>query len=421
MFKYAVKYVMYVDESIGFEKMLALSMDGPNVNWAVYRELSADIENRYGKKLLNIGSCGLHTVHNAFKAGVQDLKVDRVLKSVHTLLYDTPARREEFVKYAYSDNDDVKFPLPFCSHRWLENVSVCDRAMHMYIPISKYVKSVVEKKSKNPKTQSFETVSTWVQDKLALVKMHVFNYIACPMEKFLTLYQTDRPMVMFITEDLEEMIRTLMVRYVKPEVMKGANTPLKLMKVSHADVGQQVSGRSVDLGFAAQRELVELKKRKSVSEGEYLQFKLMCRDAYVTIVTRLLDKSPITCSLMRGLRCLDPVRIAKYEMSALFRGVLNHLVDAGRLSLSDCDTALSQYKQFNMDSGLEQLMLNFDKKNDRADGFYDTMKDEDKYSKLWAVVEQLLLLSHGNAQVERGFSVNKDVSTENLSEHRKLE
>ena len=38
-----------------------------------------------------------------------------------------------------------------------------------------------------------------------------------------------------------------------------------------------------------------------------------------------------------------------------------------------------------------------------------------KYSSLWPVVEQLLLLSHGQATVERGFSVNKEVTADNLS------
>ena len=46
---------------------------------------------------------------------------------------------------------------------------------------------------------------------------------------------------------------------------------------------------------------------------------------------------------------------------------------------------------------------------------YSTLADRKEFSELWAVVQILLLLSHGQATVERGFSVNKNVTTENLS------
>lgn len=44
-------------------------MDGPNVNFKLFDTLSRDLEEDTGCKLLNIGSCGLHIMHNAFKAG----------------------------------------------------------------------------------------------------------------------------------------------------------------------------------------------------------------------------------------------------------------------------------------------------------------------------------------------------------------
>jgi hypothetical protein len=46
--------------------------------------------------------------------------------------------------------------------------------------------------------------------------------------------------------------------------------------------------------------------------------------------------------------------------------------------------------------------------------FYKFMAKNPKYSKLWMlVVKQILLLSHGQATVERGFSINKEVVVEN--------
>ena len=44
------------------------------------------------------------------------------------------------------------------------------------------------------------------------------------------------------------------------------------------------------------------------------------------------------------------------------------------------------------------------------------MADSTSTHKLWSCVKQLLLLSHGQASVERGFSVNKQIRTDNLAE-----
>ena len=44
-------------------------MGGPSVNWKFYEKLieSREISGLIG--LINIGSCGLHVVHGAFKSG----------------------------------------------------------------------------------------------------------------------------------------------------------------------------------------------------------------------------------------------------------------------------------------------------------------------------------------------------------------
>ena len=44
------------------------------------------------------------------------------------------------------------------------------------------------------------------------------------------------------------------------------------------------------------------------------------------------------------------------------------------------------------------------------------MGNRSEFPNLWSVIKLLLLLSHGQASVERGFSVNKEVSVEHLAE-----
>ena len=97
------------------EKLAQLSMDGPNVNWKVFRLMQKDVEKQAGKKLLNIGSCGLHVIHNSFRDGCSaaEWDVETFLSSVRWLFKDSPARREDYTSVTGS----TSFPLDFCRHR----------------------------------------------------------------------------------------------------------------------------------------------------------------------------------------------------------------------------------------------------------------------------------------------------------------
>ena len=47
---------------------------------------------------------------------------------------------------------------------------------------------------------------------------------------------------------------------------------------------------------------------------------------------------------------------------------------------------------------------------------HETMAGKDMYSKLWNVVRMLLVLSHGQTAVERGFSINKQAEEVHLQD-----
>ena len=50
--------------------LLQVGMDGPNVNLKFERDLSTQISDQYGVSYINLGSCGLHQTHNAFRKGI---------------------------------------------------------------------------------------------------------------------------------------------------------------------------------------------------------------------------------------------------------------------------------------------------------------------------------------------------------------
>ena len=65
----------------------------------------------------------------------------------------------------------------------------------------------------------------------------------------------------------------------------------------------------------------------------------------------------------------------------------------------------------------KDAFLNFNQKKDATGSFFaDLMSENVKYKNCWTVFMMIFTLSHGQASVERGFSVNKELLVKNLIE-----
>lgn len=111
-----------LESGLSVKDIIQVTMDGPNVNWKFFEDLQKKVANDYGNTLINIGSCGLHVVHNSFKRGMEATgwQVSSFLSSFHYLFKNAPARKEDLV----STSGSTLMPLKFVNHRWLENVPV---------------------------------------------------------------------------------------------------------------------------------------------------------------------------------------------------------------------------------------------------------------------------------------------------------
>ncbi|GBN22583.1 hypothetical protein AVEN_56254-1 [Araneus ventricosus] len=137
--------------TLGAKNLLQLSMDGPNVNLKVLDMMMEEMKNNFNASLLNVGTCGLHVIHNAFRAGCSAAfpEVEEAASAVYWLFKDSPARREDFA----SVNPDVKFPLKFCKHRWVENENVLVRLIRNFAGYQKLYKRNLKKSPSSAKQQ----------------------------------------------------------------------------------------------------------------------------------------------------------------------------------------------------------------------------------------------------------------------------
>lgn len=101
---------------LGHRRLLQLSMDGPTVNKSLAKMVQEEVAKNSTAAPLDIGTCGLHTLNNAFLAGCTASKWDLegLLSSAYYLFKDSPARRDDFKSVSKAS----LFPLKFCRHRY---------------------------------------------------------------------------------------------------------------------------------------------------------------------------------------------------------------------------------------------------------------------------------------------------------------
>ena len=399
------------------EKMIQLSMDGPHVNWLILSRMQNEREEAEHSPLEDAGSCGLHIVSGAFQSGVKDADwgLEKVLRGMWKLLDKSPARRGEYLKVCKMS--PPSFPQKFCVTRWVENEPVATRAIELWSTMVELIKTIlllpVSKRPKN--NQSFDTLVAAHRDSCMLVKLHIFRDIASILSVFFTSFQSDAPLMPFLADELEELFRKFMKFFLLKNVVSEADTPYKLIKLDINDSNKQKPLSHVKLPTSAQALLVELpnQQQEAIKKGFIKLLKKM--------LLKLQERSPLKYILVRSASCLSPMNMAKAgeKCCTKFGQMVNLLHKHKRISGKHADAAKDQFELF-IDTEVK-LNINkfrkFDHTSQRLDKFLGTyMIAEPKYKDLWQLCIFVFVLSHGQAQTERGFNVNKDTEVENLQE-----
>ena len=87
----------------------ALSREGPNVNISLKKRLNLAVKECGRKSLVEIGSCNLHSAHNAFRHGMSAVPVwgiDEFVMDVFYWFKNYPALREDFHNLYSSITDE---------------------------------------------------------------------------------------------------------------------------------------------------------------------------------------------------------------------------------------------------------------------------------------------------------------------------
>jgi hypothetical protein len=394
------------------QKVAHISMDGPSVNWKLYRDIDGLISEGDESRLLETGSCGLHIIHNIHRKGINsvDWNLEQLMRVSYNLFKDAPAKREDFITLTGCH----AFPLKYCGHRWLENLPVASRLVSIFNELKMFVPAVERSKDllvNYKSNNNFITLKSLLHDPLLLTRLHFFISLATPFTEFLTVFQSDQPLMPFLSDALVTIFKSVLRRFVAAKDVDSLSAnQLAKLDLNELEI---LPFERIDIGTAAKSSLLTV--TSNISPKAKLEFRNDCCVILKTLVTKMSVKSPLHYKFVRCCKCLDPKLITTNPEAAenLFDHLVTYLYSKKRLTSSECDLAKVQFHEFTTITTLEcrQLFEDFKQSTTRLDTFYNNFQLK---STLFMIIKMVLTAFHGNANVERGFKINKDILVSNL-------
>ena len=105
----------------------------------------------------------------------------------------------------------------------MEGRPIADRALE----VCRYWEGL--SKSKRPKNSSYECLVSNYADALIPSKLHFFSYIASIFENYLTVFQSDAPLVPFLLDALEKIFLRLLGLIYKKDSMDASRGTSKML------------------------------------------------------------------------------------------------------------------------------------------------------------------------------------------------
>ena len=145
------------------------------------------------------------------------------------------------------------------------------------------------------------------------------------------------------------------------------------------------------------------------------------KDFISTICNHLLSQSPLTSYFARCAKYLDPTTMGEMPdvCKQSFRKMREKLLEYKQVTSHVADEAEKEYKKFlhTVVKENKAFFLEFDKSKDRLDEFFMRyISDTARFNNFMLTVKMVLTLSHGQTDVERGFSLNDKLLVENMED-----
>ena len=374
------------------------------MNKKLLKDLETALINQSEHKgFIKYGTCNLHIVHNSFGDGlkvVSQWNIEDFLTKLFYYFHKYPARKEDLREVQELLELQKQTLLRYVSNRWLTIVPVINRVISQFEALKKYFTDIASKNKQAAENEMYKSIKKFLLNPLSLCRLHFLKSVGEMHNSFLTLMQKDVPLVHVLHCELHKLMKNIFSRFVKPEALE--------FSISSFDLSNQdnlMKHVDIDIGYQTSEEL----RKQVVLPKDRSSFFHDCKDFYKRIAKYLQSRLPIDNDFLQSLECLNPsLQDKQMSLEQLKRAaqMMPCVIDP-----SNIDKLCSEWRVYiNMDfSGLEFS---------RVDGYWSQVLQTKSnveegliFNILPVFVHAALSLSHGQAFVERGFSINKNIAT----------
>ena len=355
--------------------------------------------------LVDIGSCPIHVIHNAFGKGLEHYgkDVDQLCLDLYSLFKYSAARREDFKEVQVEMELDTNNFLQHTEVRWLSIGPSIKRILEQWDAITHFVAELAKDSEKVPKSINFKRIYTMLGTKekqTTRVTLEFLSNVIPVFEKFLLLFQKSSPVVHFLYDEMCEIILKLLRRFIRPQALANKYGS-DLASIECQNVKIQLSEPEIVIGEMTRNAMAKL------TSDQQKQALLGMRSFFKVTSSQLQVKLPLDNLLLRQLGCLNPLKREKKSTVTSIQSIAMKLQPK-----VDPSEVTDEWKLFQVDNELpaydprERIEVYWNKvsKLQAADG-------ELRYKTLPTVIKSGLVLAQTNAESECSLLVNARIVT----------
>ena len=145
-------------------------------------------------------------------------------------------------------------------------------------------------------SKSHQCLASSFSDALLPLRLAFFEEVAKKLIKFLRRFQTDSPVVSFLVDTIEEILKDFCGRFILSDIMSKTVKTVDLIEIS---IG--------DLGIALRHDIGVLKKKGMISDMQIARFKEDGKNSLVTLANHIATKTSVQSYFARCARSLNPI------------------------------------------------------------------------------------------------------------------
>lgn len=204
--------VAITSNKLDVHRCVMLGADGPNVNKTVKRLFDKYVEEQTGQKLMDIGSCHDHNLHNSFNKGCEIFcnEVQKLCLHVHEY-FESSSKWEKFSnEYKITDRFEQHFHI-----RWTTIGPAVDKIIPSFIAIKSYFTNIQKIVKVKDQTKREKAVIELLNSDVLLAQLNFISFIA-KHTRPLILFLEKRDNINFELYDFYQSFLSILVAVVLP-------------------------------------------------------------------------------------------------------------------------------------------------------------------------------------------------------------